>query len=516
MPSTAPRALRADWLTVASPGARALVSLAVALFLAAIVRLPQGFGPFSVDEYAYLTMARELLAGELPLAHAWLNRGPIGYLLYALPAALPVEIDVALTLFALAISGLTAWCAGLLLSGHVASPWAWFGLFFVALTSADVATQANGANMEHPIGLLVVAAMLVAFPGRREVSGRRLLLAGLLLGVAVGMKETAAAFVLPLLAAVRWSTDRATWFRDLAALVGGALLPTAMVWILYAALGHARELLAILSFHAGYSGLKAVDLVQGPLLMLAARGAALYVFWPLLLPAAWLLAQLPWRPGFALASRLLLLAAAVAVTAPGFFFAHYYGHLVLPLVLATALWLEHAASQFRRKWIVPAFAAALVCWAAALELRMAGGQMPLVVRELSPVTATGALERELGRELGRRARQEDRLFIFGWAPTVYAHAGLRPAAPDIWGITMAGQLEAWSWSMKPWLVERTCEALRSRPPEWLVVSDVFFDGEVDRLVREMIETEYFEVRLGPESAAPEGKPFTVYRRHEPS
>lgn len=516
MAASSTGATRANLLSSWAHGGFGFLAFCVALLLAAVVRLPQGFGPFSVDEYAYVTMARELLAGDLPLSHAWLNRGPIGFVVYALPAALPVDIDVALTLFALVISAITAWLAGRSLSRHFAARWAWFGLVIVALTSADPAIQANGANMEHPIGLLVVAALFVAFPGWREATGRRIFLAGLLLGLAVGMKETAAAFVLPLLAAVRWSGSRQIWFRDLAALAAGTLLPTVSVWGAYAALGRAQELLAVLSFHAGYSGLKPVDLVQGPLLMLAARGTALYVFWPMLLPAAWLLMRLPWRSGFALASRLLLLAAAVAVTAPGFFFAHYYGHLVLPLVFATVAWLEDAASQLRRKWVAPAIAVALACWAAALEFRMAGGQMPLVVRELSPITATGVLERELGKEIGRRARREDRLFVFGWAPTVYAHAGLRPAAPDIWGITMAGQLDAWSWSMKAWLVEKTCDALRERPPDWIVVADVFLDGEVDRLVREMIETEYLEVVLGPEAAVPAGKSITLYRRHEPS
>ena len=70
--------------------------------------------------------------------------------------------------------------------------------------------------------------------------------------------------------------------------------------------------------------------------------------------------------------------------------------------------------------------------------------------------------------------------------------------------------------MKPWLVAKTCDALREQPPEWIVVSDVFLDGEVDRLVREMIETDYIEVHLGPETAAPVGRSITVYRRHESS
>lgn len=494
------------------PAVVQVLALLAAVALTAAARAPYWGGPFSIDEYAYVTVGRDVVRGMLPLSGAWLNRGPAGALLYALPTLLPLELDAALDLFALAFAAATAYLIFRLLAARAGAGWGWFGLASFAVLSADPAMQANGANMEIPINFLLMLALVLVFGSQTAVSTRRLFLAGLVIGIAVTLKETSAAFWLVLLVARDPRRGLAAAARGAVATLGGVVLPSLMIWLVYAATGQLELLAAVSSFHAGYVSLHPKWLAAGPLLLLTTNGFALYASWPFAIPASWWLAELPWKWQFPLTARVMVLCAAIAAVAPGHFFAHYYLLFLPPFVLATALWLSCLRERGVDRRVVAALVALLVAWPAALELRMASGRVPTEVRRLAPVATVDGNRKALGRTLAERAAREDRLLVFGGSPTVYAHSGLRPAAPDIWGMTMGSQRANWNWSMSPWLERRTCRAITEQPPEWVVVVDDFRGGDVDRCVARLLHSGYEPVDLGVGPGDGTFQPATAFRR----
>ena len=492
------------------------LALVAAVVLTWAARAPYFGGPFSIDEYAYVTVGHDVARGQLPLSGAWLNRGPAGAVLYAIPALLPFELDTALDLFALAFCAATAYLIFRLLAIHAGVTWAWFGLSWFAILSADPAMQGNGANMEIPINFLLILAFVLAFGSRVPVSTARLFLAGLAIGIAVTLKETSAAFWLVLLVARHPRERPREALRGALASLAGIVVPSLLIWSVYVAAGQLELLAAVSSFHAGYVSLKLKDLPAALLLLLTTRGFALYVLWPFAIPALWWLAELPWTWQFPLAVRMMVVCAAIAALAPGHSFAHYFLLFLPAFVLATALWLWHLRERGVDRRLVIVLAALLVTWSAALEIRMASGRIPLEVRRLSAVASVDANRKALGRALAERAAPPDRLLVFGGAPAIYAHSGLRPAAPDVWGMSMGTQRANWRWSMSTWLERRTCRAIAAEPPEWVVVIDDFAGGEVDRCVAALLHSGFAAVDLGVGPGDGSFHPATVYRRTPPA
>ena len=78
-----------------------LTAIAAAVVLSLIVRVPWIGGPFSRDESAAMTVAREMLHGELPNVTAWQQRHPGTYPFYFAASLLPVSSDAQLDVLAL-------------------------------------------------------------------------------------------------------------------------------------------------------------------------------------------------------------------------------------------------------------------------------------------------------------------------------------------------------------------------------------------------------------------------------
>ena len=307
--------------------------------------------------------------------------------------------------------------------------------------------------------------------------------AGMLIGCAAAIKQTAAIHVLVLGAVLAFRSRHAAG----AALVAGGACAVPVWWLLsgapdpgaawywavsvnvrYAALGRAFR-------HALPWELPFFSWREFAWQHLALAGAAIWCAWR------------GWRSMPVVGSRVVLawLAAALAPFAfGGWTFTYWFVALVPPLCLLFAFCWQAAWSARAGRWILAAFAAATVVStydSHAMYVRDSGG---LILQRV-----TGA-QREIrgaiaiALDLHGRASAGETFYVFGSHPEIYWYSGVRPAVPHIWDYTRL--------RLSPDRVAADRQLLAARP-DWVVVVREE-RAESAPLIRELLASGYEAVR----------------------
>ena len=287
--------------------------------------------------------------------------------------------------------------------------------------------------------LPVLAGFLLLSPGPRPITRLRFLMAGVLIGMAILMKQQAGAY---LIAAALWLV----WLRrrsaaesgrlglDLAALVAGAIVPVAVVacvlaWqgvfgsFLYWTLNYAAKYVSQVPLRdAGVNfldGWNRITTATGWVWVLASVGAvSLFVL--RLADGA--------RPFI-----LLLALGSVAALVPGFYFRSHYFIVLLPVASLCAgvgfLGIERLASRLFSPVTGPAVAllvslatlSAYVVRERDYLFRMSPEQVSRSVYSISPFVEAPVV----AGYLRDHTSPADRILVFGSEPEIYFHANRR-------------------------------------------------------------------------------------------
>lgn len=444
-----------------APAVRAAALFALLAVVSLATRVPFLHHPFlNVDEAAHLVGAWEILHGGRLYADFADNKPPLVYLFYA--AAQPLfgdGIHAVRLLAALVLLPLTALGASAFF-GHGRRGIA-AALAFLIASAALLPSDAHAVHCEHVL-LLPLAWSLVLIRSPRD-AGRagRLFASGALLGLATLAKQPAAACLLvPLCAALHASRrpapapataplpppraplaappEHPLWpvlRRALplcAALLAGFALP-----LLAAAAVLAREgtlgsaVFWIWRFNLGH--------IVNPM-PLADLGLHVACMGALLLPSsgALLTAALLARGRASGHRRLLPAVLGAATFLPALLGMRLFGHYFLPFLFALSL----AAAPFLGARGQARFRGTIV--ASGLLALAAFTAVGRVVHDPAhPVADVTRPEYEQIGEALRRDRPcgDGSLFVWGYAPEVYAYAGERPASRFVVPIdTLTGYL----------------------------------------------------------------------------
>ncbi len=416
--------------------ARSALRLVLFVAVALLTRAPFLRVPFlDLDEAAALVGARVLLGGGTLYVDFADNRPPLLYAWYALGQHLFGDGMPGLRLLtALVVLPLTALAASAFFRhdrrGLVA------GLLYLVYGAAFLAHDMHSVSPEV-LMLLPVGWALVLLRGEDEARRAwRLLLAGALVGLGVLLRQQAA-FFLPALAFTVWRSreEEEASLRLVSRVTGvlwlglGFTAPLVATGLLFARLGALRELVFWTLVHnLGYAANpispgEALERAASYLLPFAIVTAPLW--W-----AAWRWAgRWPWqRPAGSPHARRLALASlvcAIPAVFVGFrFFPHYFVQLYLPLALLAAPWTAAALGPplSRRGRLAAAWPLVLLVGFTAANGILYSGRSR-VYEETRPVF----------RDVARRLRADPcfghgPLFVWGFAPQLYAESGLPPAS----------------------------------------------------------------------------------------
>ena len=427
-------------------GRVALLAVVVVLALTSAVRWRLSDMPLERDEGEYAYAGQLILQGVPPYQQAYNMKFPGTYYAYAGAMALFGETPRGIRLGLILVHAGTAlllFALGRRLLGDLGGAVAAVSFTLLALDRWNLGIFAHAT---HFVLLPAVAGLylLSRAPDARRAAW--LAAGGALLGVALLMKQHAAAFLLLGAILLTWDAGarRRGWragFAELAALGAGAVAPAALLvavllaqgvfdrfwfWTVTYARHYVSEVAAGAFLPNLRSGFSRAAQATWPLWL--AGGVGLVTLWVGRWPGRVRL----WLTGLAAASFLAV--------CPGFYFREHYFILLLPAValLAAAACLSVARLLASR---LPAAAAAGA--AAALFLALAGavalgqGEFFLTMSPRTVLrTCYGACPFpeavEVGRYLREHAGAADRIAVLGSEPEIYFYARRRSATGYIY------------------------------------------------------------------------------------
>jgi 4-amino-4-deoxy-L-arabinose transferase-like glycosyltransferase len=380
----------------------------------------------SDDEATYCVVAREMLTGHVLYRDVVDHKPPLIYVTYAVTQAIAGPrggmrlLHLVTALVVLATALLLARIARRLCRGPEPAPF-WAALLYVVFSTTLLDFDAQAANCELYM-MLPLCASVVVYLG--AVAGRvrpgRLAAAGALVGVAMLYKYQAAV-QLPLYALhLAWCARRrpARLVAGWAALAAGLAAVLAATVGIFRAVGGWEAAWFWFRFNFAYinQGLRPAELVAR-----AARRVSYGV-----LPAAFI-----WVLGLAAAARAIrrrddgadperldlfvvgwLAASALAVTAGGRFFGHYFHQVAAPLAVLAAPAAARLWSS--RRGLV--LAATGIPAAVFLVLGLGHGRM---------MAAAGVPDPDypaMAAAIAARSDPQDGLLVWGNAPVLYFEA----------------------------------------------------------------------------------------------
>ena len=378
-----------------------------------------------MDETAHMVGALEWLRGHVPYAAFVNNKPPLLYVYYALchlllgdglRAVRLVTTIVTVPLTAYAVSSSFAHSR----RGAVAA------LVLIVYGAAFIGHDVLSVNTELLMLLPAAWAVACSRDEARALSPWWALAAGALVAASALFRPQGILFGPPLAIACAWAAWRArrvvAGVVALTAMAAGAAVVLGGTWALFASLGAADDLVYwVFTNNLAYAA--------NPIAVREAGERALSYFVPYLVVtaplwyAAWLACRRAPSSHHAVLGASLILCALPAALVGFRFYPHYFVQLYLPLAFASAPEIE--------RWCVRPLSAAgrrFVAWSAVMLVAFTVSTFALyfgpwkVYREVDPVFAN----------VGDRLRQDPcaargTMFVWGYAPVFYYHAGL-PAA----------------------------------------------------------------------------------------
>jgi hypothetical protein len=401
--------------------------LAVFVVLSVLTRALFLSIPFvDLDEAAALLGSWTLMDGGTLYVDFVDNRPPLLYGLYALGQVLFGRgMPGVRWLVALVVLPLTALAASAFYRHDRRGLAA--GVLYVVYEAAFLAHDMQSASAEV-LMLLPLGAAVSLLSGEREARRTsRVFLAGVLTGVAVLVRQHAALW-LPGLGLAVWmagtsARDRSGSARRVLALALGFATPLAAALGYFAARGAAGELVYWTVIHN-------LRYAANPILRAEGVERAASYLLPFLLVTAplWWSAWRSW-PLFDSSYQRTLVASLILLSLPaafvGFrFFPHYFIQLYLPLALAAAPWTVSVLRRplSRAAGIALAWPVVALAGFTAANVALYRGRAG-VYTETSPLYAHVATRLRDDPCYGRGS-----LFVWGYAPQLYAEAGLPRAS----------------------------------------------------------------------------------------
>lgn len=370
-----------------------------------------------VDEQLYLLMGDRLLHGAIPYIDIW-DRKPIGlFLSYAGIRLLGGTGIVQYQVVATICAALTAFFV-VRLARTIASP---LSARMAGAASLLFTLVFDGAGGQAPVlfnpfvaGAMLIVLRAVALPaGRHGGFVAHGAAAMALIGIAIQIKYTVLfegiAMGLVLLWAARRRDMGSAWLAAGALWIATAILPTAIAWATYAAMGYGSEF-----FYVNFVSIG--DRPLTGLLKLAGRlGAILGLGLPLII-AAIVGVRVRQQDEQAKQARLVLLAWLVGATVGLVAIGSLYKHYALPWVTPLAVFAAAGFDAGRReRWpavMVLVLGLILAAGTAAQRFRLRGG--PEHVDRLVAMI---------------RPNLTDRLFVFDGEPILYLLTDAPMATP---------------------------------------------------------------------------------------
>ena len=421
-----------------------LIVIAVML-LVALVRLRIADVPLERDEGEYAYAGQLILQGIPPYQLAYNMKFPGTYYAYSVIEALFGQtawgIHVGL-LFVNAATTLLVFLLGRRLLGTFGGA---ISAIAFAILSVDRWIMGVFAHATHFVILPALAGFLLLLRALDSRSRLGLAVAGMLLGVAVLMKQQAIFFMPLAFGLVIWNQGKPRNLRDIVfrcALVGlGAAVPFLVMCAVFVAQGvfdrfwfwtfqYAREYVSEIPLSAAWgsfvTGWESVTRATLLLWLLAAAGTALL----------WLVR---WTTEVRVFLAGLLLASLLALS-PGFYFRQHYFILIIPVA---ALLIGVACVSIRRiaERIVPRAAARtisvliFVVAAAAYTIKeqeylvlMPSRDLSRAVYGMNPFVESA----DIARYIEEHTKPDDRIAVLGSEPQIYFYARRKSATGYIY------------------------------------------------------------------------------------
>jgi hypothetical protein len=424
----------------------AALLLLITAALVAYVRLRLADVPLERDEGEYAYAGQLILKGTPPYVVAYNMKFPGTYYAYAALMAVFGQtawgIRAGLLCVHLATMGLL-FLVGRRLMGTFAGA---VGASTFALLALDRWSMGVFAHATHFVNFAVVAGMLALLHASR--TGRRwhFIAAGVLMGVAVIMKQHAAAFVLMAMALAAWSAwrDAATPRREMWQRFGlvamGAGLSLAALTVLLAAEGVLpRFWFWTVSYASAYVSQIPWSAADDTLVM-----ALRYItqsngwLWYSALGGLVVLLGSKWS-GARVTLTGWLLASALAIV-PGFFFRPHYFIVLMPVAGLLVGVAATAAGRTLARWL-GATGARLA--ATGLFIALAGAYISHDARYLFSMTHTELVRAlygtnpflespEIGRYLNAHTGPDDRIVVLGSEPQLFFYSDRKSATGYIY------------------------------------------------------------------------------------
>ncbi len=457
---------------------RSGIVLSAILIATAALRLRFAALPFERDEGEYAYMGQIILHGGLPYVDAYNMKLPGVYYANAAILAAFGETDVAIRL-ALLLINLASIILIERLGRRLVDPTV--GLCAAAtyaLLSLSPSVLGFAAKAEHFVVLPMLAGILLLAQRDGRCSPGRLAAAGLLLGLAVLMKQSGAAFVLFGALYVAASRGRGAWPRalaDAAIVIAAAAVPLAVTCLgMY--LAGAFDAFWFWTFTYAGTYATMVPLADAAR-ELGERITTIFAS----APAIWSLAAAgltaPWWDGAARRSaRFLTLLASCSALAvvPGLRFSEHYFILILP---AACLAFGMAVSGVTRTAAVQrrGIAAWVRIGVPLLAIGVSAAQQAADAWSLPPAALSRAVYGanpfpeavELARYLRTHSDPDDRVAVIGSEPEIYFYARRRAATGYIY---MYPLVEAHPFSQR--LQENMIAQIERERPRFMVLVNV--------------------------------------------
>jgi hypothetical protein len=406
-------------------GRRAVV-LGVFVGVSLATRAPfLGASILDLDEAAALVGSQELLRGGTLYVDFVDNRPPLLYAFYALAGLVPGHgMFWARLLSTLVVLPLTAFAASAFYRHDRRGVAA--GLLYLVYGAAFLAHDMHSVSPELLMLLPLGWAAVLLRDEANARDARLLFAAGALVGVSVLVRQQAGSWLVALAVAATAASARdrlAVRLGRLLSLVAGFALPPALVWALFASGGAGDALVYWTVIH---------NLLYARNPIAAAEAAERFASY--LLP--FLLATAPlwwasWRSRTMLEAhhQRVLTTSVLAFSLPAVFvglrfFPHYFVGLYLPLALAAAPWTAAAVGRpvGRDGRIAVAWPLGLLAGFTVANLLLYRGPRR-VYEETRPLFGHVAARLRADPCYGRGP-----LFVWGFAPQLYAEAALNPAS----------------------------------------------------------------------------------------
>lgn len=390
--------------------------------------------PLERDEGEYAYAGQLLLEGIPPYQFSYNMKLPGTYAAYAVVLAIFGETPAAIHCGLLIVNAATTLLV-VLLARRLFGPWS--GLVAgasYALLSTSPSVLGFAGHATHFVILPALGGILLLLRGAELRSKWRIAVSGMLLGLAVLMKQPGIAFVLFGAVCLAWSHPQPRWrsIREIALLLAGAAVPFALTCILLLKAGvFGKFWFWVFSYGAQYgSAIRPLDgllLFAGTLPSVIGTSAPI---WVMAAAGAYAVVRYQRRQAF---FPLSFLGFSFLAVCAGLHFRNHYFVLLLPAVsvLAGAI-----VAIPRPRGTTPVLAPTLVISAFALALllghnflfRMGSVDATRKVYGANPFPEAI----ELAHYLRQYSRGDSRIAVFGSEPEIYFYSGRRSATGYIY------------------------------------------------------------------------------------